>query len=173
MPKDGGTLSTRKSPAQQHARFPALDGLRGLAAFSVVLMHVTDPFNMGLVGHGYLAGDFFFVLSGLVVAHAYEQRLRRGDLVGFARARLIRLYPLILVGVALGAAVDLAGWRIKTETHALPVSALWPALALTLLLLPVRMLGSPVPFPLNPPLWSMAYELLANAVYGLIATRIT
>jgi peptidoglycan/LPS O-acetylase OafA/YrhL len=173
MPKDGEFLSSSKPLTSRHARFAALDALRGLAAFSVVLMHVTDPFNLGLVGHGYLAVDFFFVLSGLVVAHAYEQRLRQGDLVGFVRARLIRLYPLIFVGVALGAAVALVGWRLKAETQLLPMSALWPAITLTLLLLPVRMLGSPAPFPLDPPLWSMAYELLANAVYGLVANRLT
>jgi peptidoglycan/LPS O-acetylase OafA/YrhL len=173
MAKDGGLVSTDISQISRHARFPALDGLRGLAAFSVVLMHVTDPFNLGLVRHGYLAVDFFFVLSGLVVAHAYEQRLRRGDLAEFTRARLIRLYPLILIGVALGAVVALIGWRIKSETRLLPISAIWPAIGLTLLLAPVRMLGSPVPFPLNPPLWSMAYELMANAVYGLIARHLT
>src|ERR1039458_7590499 len=84
--------------------FVVLDGLRGVAAIAVVTLHVLDPFHFNYVPiHAPLAVDFFFVLSGFVIAHAYEARLTGGlSFSSFAQVRLIRLYPLIFVGLSLG-----------------------------------------------------------------------
>lgn len=85
-----------------------LDGLRGVAAVSVVLLHLRHLY--GPVGetlfnrHLYLAGDFFLLLSGFVIAFGYEERLQRPDnRRSFIRDRVIRLYPLLILGVVVGA----------------------------------------------------------------------
>ena len=59
--------------------YQILDGLRGVAALMVVAFHVLETFNGGnrlvqIINHGYLAVDFFFLLSGFVVAYAYDDR---------------------------------------------------------------------------------------------------
>src|SRR5580693_5691081 len=83
-----------------------LDGLRGVAALDVMAFHGTfgTTFHQ-YVSRGYLAVDFFFVLSGYVIARAYEARLEAGwSKREFFRIRAIRLYPMIVIGMALGLA---------------------------------------------------------------------
>ena len=63
-------------------RYEILDGLRGVAALMVVLFHIFETYNTQgpayqIVNHGYLAVDFFFVLSGFVVGYAYDDRWNR------------------------------------------------------------------------------------------------
>ena len=96
---DGGGL-TRNT--QHH--FTALDGLRGVAALVVLALHALTPFNLDyIVPHAVLAVDFFFLLSGFVIGYAYEHRLLVNlSVKEFIRIRLIRLYPLILVGTIFG-----------------------------------------------------------------------
>src|SRR6202000_3121950 len=57
---------------------------------------------LSLVRHAYLAVDFFFGLSGFVVAYAYDDRWTRMTMLQFFRIRLIRLHPLVLIGATLG-----------------------------------------------------------------------
>ena len=59
--------------------YQILDGLRGVAALLVVSFHILETFAGGdrfklIINHGYLAVDFFFLLSGFVVAYAYDDR---------------------------------------------------------------------------------------------------
>ena len=73
--------------------FAILDGLRGVAALAVVIFHFmewvfTDP-SLNFIGHGFLAVDFFFCLSGFVIAYAYDHRIKNMGLGRFFRARLI------------------------------------------------------------------------------------
>ena len=68
-----------RSPVVDGAdRFVLLDGLRGVAAFAVILDHVPGGWLGDLVPGRYLSVDFFFVLSGFVLAHAYGKRLEAG-----------------------------------------------------------------------------------------------
>src|SRR5271155_5213444 len=93
------------SSGKEH--FEVLDGLRGSAAFLIVIFHAFNyPFDFSpplhLMHHAYLAVDFFFGLSGFVVAYAYDDRWNRMTILQFFRIRLIRLHPLVLVGATLG-----------------------------------------------------------------------
>src|SRR5258708_12872936 len=95
----------RTSSGKEH--FEVLDGLRGSAAFLIVLFHLFNyPFGfrppLHLMHHAYLAVDFFFGLSGFVVAYAYDDRWTRMTMLQFFRIRLIRLHPLVLIGATLG-----------------------------------------------------------------------
>lgn len=89
---------------KQH--FEILDGLRGVAAVAVVVFHfmefVTPSYHDNFIAHGFLAVDFFFCLSGFVVAYAYDNRLEKLGVVQFLKLRLIRLHPLVLIGAAFG-----------------------------------------------------------------------
>jgi peptidoglycan/LPS O-acetylase OafA/YrhL len=145
-------------------RFLVLDGMRGIAAFAVLWGHAA--FGLGAPWHpvhAYLAVDFFFALSGFVIAYAYESRIAAGfGFQAFARQRLIRLYPLIFAGAVLGALAFDPGFTGRgTELFWLDASAF--------LLLPFGlMLGMPA-FPVNMPVWSLFFELCANAAYWVQA----
>ena len=81
-----------------------LDGLRGVAALIVILYHVFECFDWTPLPHGYLAVDFFFVLSGFVIGYAYDSRWKEGLTVGhFFKRRLIRLHPMVIIGAIFGA----------------------------------------------------------------------
>lgn len=63
-------------------RYALLDGLRGVAALFVILYHFGEGFATSPVdqfmNHGYLAVDFFFILSGFVIGYAYDSRWQKG-----------------------------------------------------------------------------------------------
>lgn len=149
-------------------RFLVLDGLRGIAAIAVIIYHRREWSPNGhWFEHAHLAVDFFFLLSGFVIAHAYGQRLQGSMTVrAFFRARLVRLYPLILAGAILGAGYQLMA---ATAQH----DALWlrdikRSLPLALFLLPAPPGVGAAPFTINAPAWSLFFELLINLGYALI-----
>jgi len=149
----------------------ALDGLRGVAALIVVVFHRRWWLGFDQNWHGYLAVDFFYVLSGFVIAHAYGRRLANGDLsfANFFQIRIIRLYPLICLGALLGV-VELFGEAAKA--HSLELAAR------SLATLPLAMLALPTPFLKEPfmpngPVWSLFWEVLANVVFALAASALT
>lgn len=90
-------------------RYEILDGLRGVAAMLVVVYHLLETYFHGApdqpLNHGYLAVDFFFMLSGFVIGYAYDDRWDRMSLWSFAKRRLIRLHPMLILGTLIGAAL--------------------------------------------------------------------
>lgn len=146
------------------SRIPGLDALRGLAAVLVLAYH-TRGFALPreALAHGYLAVDLFFVISGFVLARAYDASLAAGDGAAFLRKRLKRLYPMALLGLALGAVIWLVGGKD-------------PATVVLLLVLGLAFVPFTVArdvFPLNGPQWSLMWELVANLAYALIAPWLT
>lgn len=109
-----------------------------------------------MMAHGYLSVDFFFCLSGFVLAHAYGERSL--GWLAFMRARLVRVWPLMALSMIAGALV-MIGHR----------DSIPQCLLMGLLLLPRIWVAhedsfSPL-FPLNPPAWSLFLELLAGALW--------
>ncbi|MFD1469326.1 acyltransferase family protein [Hymenobacter caeli] len=157
--------------------YEILDGLRGTAALLVVVFHLFEGLNPDYrtnpLHHGYLAVDFFFLLSGFVVGYAYDDRWPALRLRDFLRLRLVRLHPMVLVAVAIGAlGYVLDPWASAVQrTSGLRMTA---ALALGALLLP----GPTLPnrfdetHPLNGPCWSLLQEYLANLAYALVGPRL-
>lgn len=88
-------------------RYAILDGLRGVAAVIVVAFHLFETYSKGpayqILNHGYLAVDFFFVLSGFVIGYAYDNRWGKMSTLAFFKRRLIRLHPMVIMGSAIGA----------------------------------------------------------------------
>ena len=150
--------------------FYSLDGIRGLAAALVVLRHTPAFFGPVSFQESYLAVDIFFVLSGVVLANAYESRLQSTlSVARFMWIRLARLYPLYILGTAITVFAVLLGITDGTKYDHLPA-----LVVLALLMLPnVIQIGSGVLYPLNNPAWSLFFELVANAAYATIARRLT
>lgn len=160
---------------RQH--YQILDGLRGIAAIAVVVFHfmefVVPDYNKSFIAHAYLAVDFFFCLSGFVIAYAYETKIKEIGVWSFLKLRLIRLHPLVIIGSLLGLAVfvfdpfsnlfEIYGWRK----------------ALLMFLTSCFLVPFPVVneryfnlFHLNPPTWSLFWEYIANIFYGLILHKL-
>lgn len=94
--------------ADSKRHYPILDGLRGVAAVLVVMFHLLETFTNGdhskqIINHGYMAVDFFFLLSGFVIGYAYDDRWGKMTIKDFFKRRLIRLHPMILIGMTIGA----------------------------------------------------------------------
>jgi peptidoglycan/LPS O-acetylase OafA/YrhL len=147
----------------QTRSFITLDGLRGIAALAVVIRHCPDLFGEDALFESYLAVDFFFALSGFVLAHAYGKQLRKElSASHFMALRFTRLYPLYLLALAISLATS---W--KQLAH----GELTVDLLFAVLFLPT--LGNTITlFPLNGPSWSLFFELAANALFGLIDRRL-
>ena len=158
-------------PARAKVFYSALDGLRGLAAFGVVFFHLanwTDTHNF--FPRGDLAVDFFFCLSGFVLAHAYSKRI--GKTMGFSKfavTRIIRLYPMLALSVLVAATFFLGKSLLSSDQ--IPISDIAASAGTALLVLPY--FGSSVPlsgpyeaFPVNGPLWSLFYEFFIGFVWA-------
>ena len=146
------------------SRIPGLDALRGLAALLVLAYHARGlALPMGVMGHGYLAVDLFFVISGFVLARAYDAPLAAGEGAAFMVRRLKRLYPMMLLGLLVGLAIWLAAGRSPVAALVLIGPALgfipWP--------------WTVDVFPLNGPQWSLMWELFANLAYAALAPWLT
>lgn len=100
-------MTSQTLPLASKPRFEILDGLRGVAAMIVVAFHLFETYSTGptdqILNHGYLAVDFFFVLSGFVIGYAYDDRWGRMTIGGFFKRRLIRLQPMVILGTLNGA----------------------------------------------------------------------
>jgi len=160
-----------------------LDGLRGVAAIMVVLYHVLEIYSQNnhalqIINHGYLAVDFFFLLSGYVLGYAYDDRWGTMTLKDFFKRRIVRLHPMIIAGMLLGALLyyfqdaPALGWK---ETSDVSIMKLLLIMALGMLLIPVGksldIRGWNEMYPLNGPAWSLFFEYIANIVYALILRR--
>jgi peptidoglycan/LPS O-acetylase OafA/YrhL len=158
--------------AKQH--FVVLDGLRGVAAVCVAIYHGTFIFGgKSIFGEAYLAVDFFFLLSGVVIARAYEERLRAGRTRDYLVSRAIRLYPMILVGASLGAAFYATSPQARAFVSQWTVAGLYALAILSLPLLKDNIFPpSHGITPLNIPSWSLFFELFVNALYGVIAKHL-
>ncbi len=161
-----------RSPGQVKPYYLALDGLRGVAAILVVAFHVGLTWNQPIVRGAYLAVDFFFILSGFVIAAAYDERLREGmTSAAFIVRRLIRLWPLFALALLIAAPFEIAR---AFAAGAQQGYASVESLGLSSLMLPSPWL-SPAHFlyPMNVPAWSLFCELVANIAYGVFGRWLT
>jgi peptidoglycan/LPS O-acetylase OafA/YrhL len=133
----------------------------------VLNLHVSHYFGFSFV-RSYLAVDVFFLLSGFVIAHAYDARLATRSLTPreFIGIRIARLYPMYLLSALLCAAVLVGklAFDARTEPELLRGAVL--ASALAVVGLPFSLQGNPYLFPLNHTHWSLFFEIGINALYG-------
>lgn len=161
--------------ADTKPHYDLLDGLRGVAAITVVWFHIFEAFATShldqRINHGYLAVDFFFVLSGFVIGYAYDDRWGKMKTKDFIKRRVIRLHPMVVMGAIIGAVMfywqGCPVWDVSKVT----IGALFMATFINALLLPatpgteIRGLGEM--YPLNGPGWSLFFEYIGNILYAL------
>lgn len=148
-------------------RYHTLDGMRGLVALLVAGYHFSEACSWKLIPQGYLAVDFFFLLSGFVIALQYGGKL--GDTLSvrrFMTLRIIRLYPLHMFGLAVGVLVF---WTWKGPSHILPGSTA-PTLLMNTLMLPTPF--NALLFPFNGAQWSIFVEVVVNFIFALALYRL-
>ncbi|HTZ70262.1 MAG TPA: acyltransferase [Acetobacteraceae bacterium] len=144
--------------------YGTLDGLRGVAAIAVVGYHI-DDFLGFRPESAYLAVDLFFVLSGFVLAHAYDRELgSRLSAASFFQKRVIRLFPLYLAGSAITAAAAAVAVFVSHDAHRWTANELLIAVLAASIMMP-SFVNANI-FPLNTPSWSLFFEFLANVAYG-------
>jgi peptidoglycan/LPS O-acetylase OafA/YrhL len=169
------TSTDATSPAKNH--YVILDGLRGVASLVVVVFHLFEAYSGGdpkrqIINHGYLAVDFFFLLSGFVIAYAYDDRWVGMGQWDFYRRRLVRLQPMIIAGGLVGAA--LLAFQHFSIFPKLPAATAWQVVGIMLLgfvMIPAPksadIRGWDEIYPLNGPQWSLFYEYIANILYAV------
>ena len=154
--------------ADTKPHYDLLDGLRGVAALMVIFYHVFEAFATSPIdqqfNHGYLAVDFFFILSGFVIGYAYDDRWKTMTTKDFIKRRLIRLHPMVVLGAVLGViAFYIQGCEKWDGTH-VSISMVMLALLINLFLIPAvpgsgpEIRGNGEMFPLNGPSWSLFFE---------------
>ncbi|MCD0464882.1 acyltransferase [Flavobacterium sp. ENC] len=172
-------MSSISSAIKPKKHYEILDGLRGVAAILVVAFHIFEAFSGGnrfvqIINHGYLAVDFFFLLSGFVVAYAYDDRWGKMTQWEFYKRRLIRLQPMVIMGMIIGALF----YYFQASDILFPMIAgmeVWKVILTMIIgftLLPVppsmEIRGWGEMHPLNGPAWSLFFEYIANILYALI-----
>ena len=161
-------------------RYEILDGLRGVAALMVIVFHCFETyipvFGRQIVNHGYLAVDFFFVLSGFVIGYAYDDRWDRMTTWGFFKRRLTRLHPMVIAGTLVGAAMFFFAGAAFPQTLQNPGWKIALCFVMGLLMIPcgtgldIRGWGEMNSF--NGPNWSLTFEYCGNILYAFILRRL-
>ncbi len=164
--------------ASGQPHYEVLDGLRGTAAIMVVLFHIMGMTvawsdSGQLLHHGAMAVDFFFLLSGFVIAYAYDARWTTMTTWQFIRLRLVRLHPLVILGAVLGLISFLVD-PFAANQKLVPISTVLTDFALACLLLPYPALPNrwTDTHSLNSPAWSLLQEYIGNLVYALVLRRL-
>lgn len=161
-------MNAMRESRAQHFLF--LDAMRGIAAIMVMLLHWLDGNGVFMFGASALAVDYFFMLSGFVVARAYEDRLIAGyDKVEFLTKRLIRLYPLIALGMLAG---FLRFAILDVQSHGTVDQSRFAELVLQTAMIPQGINRVTDFFPLNNALWSLHFEILAYVLFCLVIYRL-
>lgn len=167
--QDKATISTKP-------HYAILDGLRGVAAIIVVIFHLFEAHAANtheqIINHGYLAVDFFFLLSGFVIGYAYDDRWQKLTIGGFFKRRLERLQPMVVMGMLIGAVCFYFGdsplWPF---IHTVPVWKMLVVMLIGFTLLPLPtswdIRGWQEMHPLNGPGWSLFFEYIANILYAI------
>ncbi len=147
-------------------RFRSLDAWRGIAAMVVAAVHLD---TLGWINQSALvqnAGrfvDFFFVLSGFVIAHAYRAKLESGWIAPFVIRRIGRLWPLHLAVLAAMLLMAVVGGAFGLEHRSFDYAQLPANVTLT------HAWGFAVPLSWNGPSWSISAEMFAYLGFAILA----
>ncbi len=174
-------MATTTTYLASKPRYDTLDGLRGVASLMVILFHCFETYNpvfgTQIINHGYLAVDFFFVLSGFVIGYAYDDRWDKMTTWGFLKRRLVRLQPMVIMGTVIGA--SLYFFSACDGFPGVLNSPLWKValcFLMGILMIPcspgLDIRGWQETNSFNGPNWSLTYEYIGNILYALIFRRL-
>src|SRR6185312_8530396 len=172
---DTNKAATTVLQTKQH--FEILDGLRGVAALAVVTFHFMEwaysDYSQNFIGHGFLAVDFFFCLSGFVIGYAYDDRIAKIGVLEFFKSRFIRLHPLVILGSVLGLLAFLFD-PFGGHPELYSTGKIILAFVSSIMLIPMPAIAdrSFNLFSFNAPAWSLFWEYVANIVYAFVLCKI-
>ena len=172
--------------ADTKPHYHLLDGLRGVAALMVIWYHVFEGYafaggtTIDTFNHGYLAVDFFFILSGFVIGYAYDDRWGKNfTMKDFIKRRLIRLHPMVIMGAVVGAITFYIQGSVQWDGTHIGISMVMLSLLCTIFFIPAmpgvgyEVRGNGEMFPLNGPCWSLFFEYIGNILYALFIRRLS
>ena len=172
--------------ADTKPHYHLLDGLRGVAALMVIWYHVFEGYafaggtTIDTFNHGYLAVDFFFILSGFVIGYAYDDRWGKNfTMKDFIKRRLIRLHPMVIMGAVVGAITFYIQGSVQWGGTHIGISMVMLSLLCTIFFIPAmpgvgyEVRGNGEMFPLNGPCWSLFFEYIGNILYALFIRRLS
>ena len=172
--------------ADTKPHYHLLDGLRGVAALMVIWYHVFEGYafaggtTIDSFNHGYLAVDFFFILSGFVIGYAYDDRWGKNfTMKDFIKRRLIRLHPMVIMGAVVGAITFYIQGSVQWDGTHIGISMVMLSLLCTIFFIPAmpgvgyEVRGNGEMFPLNGPCWSLFFEYIGNILYALFIRRLS
>ena len=129
--------------ADTKPHYHLLDGLRGVAALMVIWYHVFEGYafaggtTIDTFNHGYLAVDFFFILSGFVIGYAYDDRWGKNfTMKDFIKRRLIRLHPMVIMGAVVGAITFYIQGSVQWDGTHIGISMVMLSLLCTIFFIP-------------------------------------
>ena len=178
-------MNTQTTYLASKPHYEILDGLRGVAAVMVVAFHLLEAHSGGnhltqIINHGYLAVDFFFMLSGFVIGYAYDDRWGKSlTMKDFFKRRLIRLHPMVIMGAVLGAITFCIQGSVQWDGTHIGISMIMLSLLCTIFFIPAmpgvgyEVRGNGEMFPLNGPCWSLFFEYIGNILYALFIRRLS
>ena len=172
--------------ADTKPHYHLLDGLRGVAALMVIWYHIFEGYafaggtTIDTFNHGYLAVDFFFILSGFVIGYAYDDRWGKNfTMKDFIKRRLIRLHPMVIMGAVVGAITFYIQGSVQWDGTHIGISMVMLSLLCTIFFIPAmpgvgyEVRGNGEMFPLNGPCWSLFFEYIGNILYALFIRRLS
>ena len=172
--------------ADTKPHYELLDGLRGVAALMVIWYHIYEGFAFASGGaietfnHGYLAVDFFFILSGFVIGYAYDDRWKKSlTIKEFFKRRLIRLHPMVVLGAVLGTISFCIQGSVQWDGTHVATSMVMLSLLCAMFFIPAipgvgyEVRGNGEMFPLNGPCWSLFFEYIGNILYAIFIRRLS
>ena len=172
--------------ADTKPHYHLLDGLRGVAALMVIWYHVFEGYafaggtTIDTFNHGYLAVDFFFILSGFVIGYAYDDRWGKNfTMKDFIKRRLIRLHPMVIMGAVVCAITFYIQGSVQWDGTHIGISMVMLSLLCTIFFIPAmpgvgyEVRGNGEMFPLNGPCWSLFFEYIGNILYALFIRRLS
>lgn len=161
-----------KEPMSQN-RYYVLDGIRGVAAIGVMIGHIVQGVSTSIFSCG-LAVDIFFILSGFVLSCSYSERVAAGlSHAQFMRIRLVRIYPMYLFGLLLGAPVlyvcIVAGYAPNFTSADVARTVIkngifFPYLSGHIIASANNHANTQI-VPVNDPLWSIIFEMAASLAF--------
>ena len=162
--------------------FEVLDGIRGVAALCILVFHILEGVNLAdpvsnIINHGHLSVDIFFMLSGFVIAYAYDSRFENGmGFVAFIKRRIIRLQPMVVLGALIGMVLFyMHASKLAPRVAETPFTTLLLFTLLSVFMIPVpksvEIRGWGEMFPVNAPQWSLFFEYIAYLLYAFWARK--
>jgi peptidoglycan/LPS O-acetylase OafA/YrhL len=166
-------------------RYEVLDGLRGIAAISVMLIHLPTGAH-ALMPHAAISVDLFFILSGFVLTRSYREKLLGGmSAWAYFKRRLIRIYPMFFIGMLIGIASMIVA--MESGNSGYPLRSYVSSVVSNILFIPYfghygtpnmtgalsgAHLGQTVGelFPSNLPAWSLFFEMVGSMGFLYLIT---